>query len=220
MRLLLKLLLWLLVLSPVALAALAWFALEKQPLVGQYRTLNHTDIARARRVIKENDPRRLPAGTERKVRISERDLNRVANYLLQRAGGSLQAELRPNLALLSSSVRIPGLPMKPYLNIRLRVTDSGGEPRVLALRIGQLSIPDPISQLVIRALLTRLYRTEQGELAGEAIRKIDLSAEQVAFTVRWQPDLIAPSRSRIPLCPPSRSAPSRSHGHRDSSPHG
>jgi hypothetical protein len=197
MRFLFKLLLWLIILSPVALTTFAWFALEKQPIVAPSRTLNHTDIARAQRVIKENNPRKLPAGTEREVRISERDLNRVANYLLQRTGGSVQAKVRQDVAQLSGSVRIPWLPLKPYLNIRLRVTDSGGEPRVSDLRIGQVPIPDPISQLVIREILTHLYRTEQGGLAGEVIKKIDLSTGQVAITYRWQPDLIDRARDSL-----------------------
>jgi hypothetical protein len=190
MRFLFKLVLWLTMLSLAALAIFAWFALEKQPTVAPSRTLNHTDIAHAKRVIKENDPRRLPAGTEQEVRISERDLNRVANYLLQRIAGSVQAKVRQNVALLSGSVRIPNLPMKPYLNISLRMADSGDGPRVSGLRIGQVPVSDPIAHLVIHHALTLLFRAGQGELPGDIVRKIDLSTGQVALTYRWQPGLV------------------------------
>jgi hypothetical protein len=190
MRSLFKFVLWLIILSPAALATSAWFALEKQPVIAPSRTLNHTDIARAQRVIREHDPRRLPAGAERQVRISERDLNLVANYLLQRVGGSFQARLHQDAAQLSASTRIPWLSMKPYLNIRLRMVDSGDGPRISGLRIGQVPVPDPIAHLVIHHALTLLFRAGQGELPGDIVRKIDLSTGQVALTYRWQPGLV------------------------------
>lgn len=197
MHALFKSVLWLIMLSPIALATVAWFALEQQPLVGQARILNHADIARARRIIKANDPRKFPAGAERKVRISEHDLNLVANYLLQRFGGTLQAKVVQNAAQLSGSVHIPGLPLKPYLNFSLRIADSGGEPRVSDLRIGRVPVPDPLTRLMFHTLLPRLYQTEQGVLAGKIIRKMDLSPGNIAFSYRWQPDLIEQARDTL-----------------------
>jgi len=194
MRFLFKLTLWLILLSPVALATFVWFALEKQPTVAPSRTLNHADIARAQQVIEENDPRKLSTGTERKVRISEHELNLAANYLLQRIGGSIQAKVRQDVAQLSGSVRIPGLPLKPHLNISLSVDNSGGKPRVSDLRIGQVPLPDLVARLVIREVLSRLYRTERGELAGDIIKDLELSAGQIAIIYRWQPDLIGRTR--------------------------
>ena len=196
-RLLKRFLLLCLLLCPIAVAALAWFALETQPLVGPYRPLNQSDIDRARRVIKANDPRRLPAGIERRVQIGERDLNLVANYLLQRFGGSLQAELHPGQVRLSGSIRIPELTLKPYLNIRLLVTGGGDEARVSALRIGQVPVPDPVSRLIIRALMAHLYQTEQGALTREIVRKIEFTAGRLALTIRWQPDLIERARNSL-----------------------
>jgi len=197
MRFLFKFILGLIVLSPLALATVAWFALETQPIVTPPRALDHTDIARARQVIKENDPRRFPAGMQRKVRISERDLNRVANYLLQRVGGALQVSLRQDAARLRGSVRIPWLTMKPYLNIRLRVTGPGGKPQISGLRIGQVPVPDPLARLMIHQALAWLYRNGQGALAGEVIRKVEFSAGQVTLTYRWQPDLIDRARDTL-----------------------
>jgi len=197
MRFLLKLILGLIILSPVALASVAWFALEAQPIVIPARALDHTDIARARQVIKENDPRRFPAGRQRTVRVSERDLNRVANYLLQRVDGALQVSLRQDDALLRGSVHVPWLAMKPYLNIRLRVTGPKGKPRISNLRIGQVPVPDLIARLVIHQALAWLYRSGQGALAGEIIRKIEFSVGQITFTYRWQPDLIDRARDTL-----------------------
>ena len=81
MRFLLRLILWLILLSPFALAASAWFALEDMPRVAAQRQLSHQDIARARTIIKRNDPRQLPAGSRQTVRVSQTDLNLAANYL-------------------------------------------------------------------------------------------------------------------------------------------
>ena len=54
MRLLIYLILCMILLSPVAVVALAWFALEDAPLHGQRHQLSHSDIARAREIIERN----------------------------------------------------------------------------------------------------------------------------------------------------------------------
>ena len=71
MRALLKLSFLLLLLSLVALLAATWFALSDRPLVTGQVELSHQDIGRAKAILRENDPRRAPAGAKRVVEISE-----------------------------------------------------------------------------------------------------------------------------------------------------
>ena len=104
--------------------------------------------------------------------------------------GSVRAEVHQDVARLSGSVRIPKLPLKSYLNFGFSVSDIGGEPRVSDLHVGQVPVPDRIAQLAMREALDRLLRTEQGEIANDVIKDMNLSAGRIAITYLWRPDLI------------------------------
>lgn len=74
MRALIKLVFLLLLLAVPLLAGIGYLALAEQPLVNETDRLAHEDIARAKAVLKENDPRRLPPGGVSSVRIAPKTL--------------------------------------------------------------------------------------------------------------------------------------------------
>lgn len=198
MRALFKLFFWLLFLSPFLLAGLGWFALAEQPLVLSNVQLSHADVARARAVIKQNDPRRLPAGTDQQVRVAESDLNLAANYLLQKvAQGGAQVRLHPDFADAVGTLRIPKLPVRPYLNITLQVSSNGGLPQIDRLQLGELDVPAPIARWLLAESLSQLYKTREYELASDVVQKLDLERGQLAVTYRWDPALIAKARQAL-----------------------
>lgn len=197
MRFLLRMILWLILLSPFALAAFAWFALEDMPRVTAQRQLSHQDIARARTIIKRNDPRQLPAGSRQTVRVSQTDLNLAANYLLQQVGGAASVEVHDGSALLIATAHIPKLPIRPYLNVSLRVEDKDGIPQPRGLSLGRVPIPDFLTGLLVNLALEQVYGTSQYQLAEEVVQDLDLKPGLVVITYVWQPDLIERARDSL-----------------------
>jgi uncharacterized protein YfiM (DUF2279 family) len=200
MRFIFKLTFWLTVLSAVSVVVLAWFSLEQQPLIVQVSELSHTDIARAKQIIKKNDPRRMPAGSEHEIHISERDLNLAANYLVQKMGrikGAVQARVMSGETRISGSMQISGLSFRPYLNISLTVTDVAGKPQVSDLRIGQLDVPGPLARVIVRKAIAKFNETEQGELTEEIIKKVEFAEEQLAVSYLWQPSILDRARDTL-----------------------
>jgi hypothetical protein len=200
MRFLFKLVFWTIILGVVSAAGIAWFSLEQQPLIKQVSELSHTDIARAKQIIKQYDPRQKPAGTVQVMRISERDLNLAANYLVQRVArmeGAIQARAEEGKARIAGSIRMPELESRSYLNISLTVADVGGSPQVSDFRVGQLSIPDPLARLVIETTIERLYETRQGELVGDMIKEVEFSEEELAVSYLWKPGILAQARDTL-----------------------
>jgi hypothetical protein len=200
MRFLFKLTFWLTVLSVVSVVVIAWFSLEQQPLIARAPELNHTDIARAKQIIKNNDPRRMAAGTEHEIHISEQDLNLAANYLMQRMGpakGAVQARVMDGETHISGSIQIPDLSFRPYLNISLTVTDVAGRPRVSDLRVGQLSIPDQISGMLVREAIAKYYKSKQTELTEDIIKQVKFTDGQLAISYLWQPSILDRARDTL-----------------------
>ena len=54
-------------------------------------TLSHQDIARAKDILRNNDPRFLPPGTNQTLDIGHHDLDLAANYLLQKLARAMRA---------------------------------------------------------------------------------------------------------------------------------
>ena len=198
MRALFKLVLWLIVLSPFAIAAATWFALSDQALVLETAKLSHQDIAHAQSILKSNDPKRLSAGSEREIRINEKDLNLAANFLLQKVTeGGAQIRLHPGVVDAVGTLRIPGLPIKPYLNIQLQLADHQGEPKVTRLQIGQITIPSMIAEFALSQGIAQLYKTNEYKLASNVLKKMDMQSGHLLVTYQWDPALIKQARETL-----------------------
>lgn len=194
---LLRIIGWLIFLGAVAAAAMLWFGLEEVPRVGRSEALSQTDVARARNILRKNDPRTMPVGSEHSVRITQGDLNLAANFLLRRVGAGIRIDLRPGTARLSGSLRLPDVPVKPYLNLGLEISHNGDGPNVSGLRVGKIPVPDVISGWLIRLGMAYFSRTEEGRLAVEAIRGLEFSVESVTVAYRVQPDLVERIRDLV-----------------------
>ncbi len=197
-RALFKLILWLTILSPFALAAVAWFSLSEQPLVLQQVQLSHNDIARAQKILKQNDPRRLPTGSTRRLDINEKDLNLASNYLLQKLSrGSTQIRIQPGFIDATGTLRIPGLPIRPYLNLSLLLEDVDGNALIRRLRVGQLDIPPVVAQFMLTQALTHLHQTTEYQVASSAVKQLSMQRGKLQVVYQWDPELIQQARSSI-----------------------
>ena len=212
MRFLFRQILRLILLSPLVLATSAWFALGDTPRVAAQRQLSHEDIARARTIIKRNDPSQLPAGSRQTMQVSQTDLSLVASYLLRRVGGAASVEIHDGSADLIGTARIPKLPIRPYLNVYLTVEDTDGAPQLRGLRLGQVPIPDFLTGLLVRLALGQVYDTPQVQLAEQVVQDLDLKSGLAAITYVWQPDLIGRARDSL-LGGTTREALAAYHNH-------
>jgi hypothetical protein len=197
MRLLSRLLLLLLLLTPVALAAGLWLALDEQPRVLQGATLSHQDIARARAILQRNDPRDLPAGTRHRLVLSQQDLNLAANYLLQRYGGAAAVMLETRIAYLDATLRIPRLPLRPYLNVSLELREDEASPRLGGVRIGQLELPDGLARWLLRRLVGLLGQGRSTELALHSVQQLTVRPGQLSLLYEWHPELLETMRDDL-----------------------
>lgn len=190
MRLLFRLLLLLIFASPFAVAALAWYGLSEQPRVLTKSRLTHQDIAQAREILRRNDPRNLPAGSRHRLQLSQQNLNLAANYLLQRVNGRAAVAIETGLAYVDLTVRIPRLPMRPYLNISARLRAGDGPPELQELRIGRIAIPDSAANWLAGALVRHLGRSRGVSLAVASVQALSLQPGRLGLLYEWHPELL------------------------------
>lgn len=178
-------------------SAAGWLALSAEPLLLSHVQLSPKDIDRARSVIKENDPRQHLPGSRQTARVAERDLNLAANYLLQETAiGGAQIRLHPDFADAVLSVRLPHLPVLPYLNVSLEVRERDQELTIKRLQIGRLVIPPTFAAWVVQEGLKRLQGTPF-ELMRDSIQGVHINRRELAVDYLWQPQLIEQARDIV-----------------------
>lgn len=184
-----------LLLLPLGIAGALWLAVEHQPLVSQAPTLTSDDIARARLLLRDNDPRGKLPGITRAVLLSQRELELLANQIGQRSGGALgevqaRVRLQPGLALVQASLPLShtplaGTPLRGWLNLHAVLRQTDGLPAVEKLRVGRLPVPGWLVEALLPRLLGMLDLGAQGELAQRLVRRVVFGPQQLVLAYAW-----------------------------------
>jgi hypothetical protein len=195
MRLLLKLILWLLFLSPFVLGLLFWLALSDTPLVSEQPSLSRDDMLRAKAIVKQHKEQQSGDRPLHLV-LSERDLELAGTYLLWHLTESgLKIDIRDDLLEARATLRIPGFPSRPYLNLQLQLRDQQGKPNLVHLQINDYVVPQSVSKQLLAELLIRLYRTDEYRLARSIVDELHLQDKQLALQYNWTPELARQARA-------------------------
>ncbi|HEY2919660.1 MAG TPA: hypothetical protein VGK77_11795, partial [Candidatus Binatia bacterium] len=79
MRFLFKLILLLILALPLILAAAVYLAIDTEPNINRAAEITPASIERAKRILDQNDPRKLKSGARRTISVGVGDLDLAAN---------------------------------------------------------------------------------------------------------------------------------------------
>ncbi len=176
------------ILVPIGLVVLG---AQSERLVLPGKSMNQADVARAKALLRQHDPRRLRDGETRTLKVSERDINLLLHHALpfgerQRA----DVHLAHRLATARYTLNLPENPAGRYLNLTLRIAEESETLSVHGIRVGEVTIPGWVINPLVSAAhvvlggLSRDYRD-----VIHALRSVSLRADVVRVTYRWQADL-------------------------------
>ncbi|HTO48369.1 MAG TPA: hypothetical protein VML91_12090 [Burkholderiales bacterium] len=205
MRRALLLLTLLLLAAPLALVAAVLLALEDQPLVARPPVLGPAQVERVKRILDDNDPRRLKPGAQRTVSLAQQELDLLANYFAGRyARGGARVALRPGVATVAATAELPANPAGRFLNLRASLRDTGTPPRLEDTRIGRLPVPDWLANALLERGWAKLRENADARAVAEAVKKIGFAEGRLEVTYEWRSDL--PDRVRTVLLPSAEQA--------------
>ena len=198
MKFLLKLIFITLLVCPLLLATGLFMMVEQQPRIERTAKLTPANIAQAKKLLDQHDPRRLKSGSEKRIEINEQELDLALNYLLQRyAKGSGHVDLQPHRATTTASLPLPLVPVSLYLNATAVVGDTAGEPRLRELRIGRVNIPPWAVPWLVRAIGKFTTGEHTFPAVGELIKELRIAPQKLTAVYRWDESL--PDRVRAGL---------------------
>jgi len=179
--------------------------LSRSPAVDGPVHFDSVRAARARALIRDNDPRQLRNGEERMLLLSADELSLLVGYLLSGfPEGAATVKIAPQALTASLSFRLPRLPLAPYLNIVLRFTQTDGLPDLTGIRVGALQLPSSVSELLAHRALDLAYAALGLSDPGSLIREVAFETDRLRLRYEWQDRVAEVFRAQI--IPPEQKA--------------
>jgi hypothetical protein len=200
MRLVFKLVLLLFFALPLAIAAIIYLAIDTAPSVQRAAEITPANIERAKRILDQNDPRKLEPGTRRTVAVSQNDLDIAANYIArQYAAGGARVRLQRGVATIRVSLSAPMAPFGLYFNVDARLAEDGAWPRIAALRVGKVPVSPWLAHWLVPHLFAAAFNDADIRSFRNVIKEVTINADKLAVTYQWEAGL--PDKLRTALLP-------------------
>lgn len=184
-RVLMALLLFTLAL-PVLLAVLA---LETSPTLDRAVVLAPEHVAGAKSILMGRYHANRRFGQVGTLFVRPDDADLAANYLVNRfARGSAKVAVADGSADVALSVPVPAVPGL-FVNVKATVVERNGLPGVAGLKVGDLPVPDAVSDALRSGVLAWLRRNPDYRVGVDAVERVRLLRWGVMAVYRWQPDL-------------------------------
>lgn len=196
MRFLAKFLLAVVIAVPLAMTGALYLAVDREATVRRASEITPGNVKRAQQFFEQNDPRKLRSGARRSVTLEQQDLDVAANYLAHfYANGGARLSLRDGRAEIAASLRPPRLPLIFYFNVVAAMTDGSPVPRFTHFRVGDLPIPGPIADRLLRWAAILLVGKDALRATMQSLKQVELNERQLTVVYEWSSDLKESLRS-------------------------
>ena len=184
-------------LFPLLLAALVVSSIEQQPLVAKTVALNHSDIARAKKVISNNDPRKLREGQQKSVTISASDLSVALNYLrAQFIKGGIETKISGQGITIYGTATLPTNPIGQYFNLKLTLIPDQQNLTIDQFVIGKVPIPGLLVQKAF-SIYAESRQGQQFASVANMLQSAQVSQGQLRLSYVWNADALKQAKDFI-----------------------
>lgn len=187
----------LLLAPPLALLTLLFLAIEDHPRVDRQVILTPEHVERAKQIV---DAHRywVRPGMLASAKVMPADADLAANYLANRFGkGSAQVALADRNAVLRLSFPLNGSPLNGYLNLEATLVETTDLPRLQSVRIGKLSLPDTLTDMLVPQLVRWLRYSPEYRAGLDALRLVKMSPGELSIFYRWEGGLSDEVRASV-----------------------
>lgn len=136
---------------------------------------------------------------EKRFVLTADDLTVAANLALSRKQlpGAARFHIEQGRLSMVTTIRLPKSTPRRYLNIHLVADDQPRQAIIKRLRVGRLSIPDPLIGWVVRRMMHLPPLARYGELLDSLVREVHITDERVIVTVNWNREMLGELRGLL-----------------------
>ena len=170
-----------------AIAAIIYFAIDNQPNVERDIVVTPEHIARAKHIL-DTHRYQVHPGMSATVKFQSEDLDIALNYLAHHfAQGRAQIKARDSSALIQLSLPMSAGTTSVFLNLEATLMETIDAPKLKSVRVGDLTVPDRLANLLASQLLTWLQRISPDVSAGmDAFKKLQISRDEITISYYWK----------------------------------
>ncbi|EXJ15879.1 hypothetical protein [Imhoffiella purpurea] len=185
MRLFLKVLGWLL--TPILLLMLVAGAMvlqDRLPLVRQDLKISAEEGAWTRQWLLQHRPASHRQGQWVDLDLSERQLDLIANALMDKLGqGRADIQLGDGQALIQASLALPWDLVQGYLNLECILVERDHQPSIESARLAGLPLPSALIESFAERAMSRVDHRE-------LVRDLVIAPDRLTLSYAWRPDLL------------------------------
>lgn len=169
----------LLILS-VCITVLLFFAIDDSPLLEIHHGFNREDIQRAKQLLHIPPEER---DTLKTLNLNQNDINIAASYLLDHfVENNVQIRIAGNTLFTQIAVFVPQTFWGRYLDFSFKLIQQGEDIKIKSLKIGEISIPDPAANHLLRTLIHAPTFASYWQLATQYVKHIHITPGNVEIS--------------------------------------
>ena len=171
--------------------ALPWLLLDDSPTVEPPTPFSRQDIFWAQNLFQKNDPRLGTPGVIQSLSLGTDEVNRLLNYAVAiKPISGMEAEIYPEGAIVSASLKLPHTPFGSYLNISIELLSNAGQLDVSYVQIGSLPLPGILARWASHLADWALSRDATYTAITRSIHRINFNEDRATLDYEWQPQLL------------------------------
>lgn len=172
------------------LLVMALLAVENSPRVNTKANLNPEQIAKVKKLLQRNDPRRLRKGSAARAILGREELNLVLNYAAnQFADGAAKLKISPGKADIEATLALPSYFAGRFLNLRLELKQTSALPEISALTLGRLPVPGFIANGLLKYVSGSMPFAADWQPIVGMVNKVQFFSGGVSVSYTWQGNL-------------------------------
>ncbi|TAK63379.1 hypothetical protein [Methylobacter sp.] len=190
MKLILKLIVLTIFLSPLILIGALTLVVENEPKLHDRADLTPEKIAHGKRVFEQNDPRRIKSNSIAKADLGQEELDLAINYLAnQYAGGVAGLDIVKGHATVESTLQLPANPLGRFVNLKLGFKQTDKLPQIDNVMLGKLWVPNVLVDMLLNYGLSKVQTLTDWQTFISMIKNVKFEHRRMTVTYRWQDDL-------------------------------
>lgn len=149
------------------------FAIDNTPLLKIHRGLNRDDIQLAKQLLHVAPEDRNQIKT---ISLNQKELNIAASYLLNHfVPNTTQIQIANDRLIIQIAVFVPPNPWGRYLDFSFSLLQTTNNIRIKSFKIGEISIPDPLANILIPAIIQHTQLNQHWLLINQYVKNIHIS---------------------------------------------
>lgn len=172
------------------LLVIALLAVENTPQLNTRANLNPDQIAKVKRLLDRNDPRRLRKGSAATAILGQEELDLTLNYAAnQFAGGAARLKIESGTARIQATLPLAAGFFGRFINLYIELKQTSALPEISALKLGRLPVPSFIANSLVKLGFSMMPFAADWQPIIRMVNTVRFSSRRMIVSYIWHGNL-------------------------------